>query len=77
MRAVRPKTPRRVSAAETLRLLIDERGWTQERFSKVVLVSQALVSRWLSGARRPSLEKAILIERALDIPVSAWRPDPR
>ena len=63
----------RPSAAEILRAHLDERGWSQARLGKEITVSTAVVSRWLSGDRSPSLEMACRIEAALGIPVATWR----
>lgn len=65
----------RVTAAERLRLRLEEKGWSRLRLCEAVDVSPAVVSRWLSGDRTPSLEMACRLEAALGIPVEAWRTE--
>lgn len=59
--------------------LLDEqlrvRAMTQESLEKLLEVTEGLVSRWLSGSRRPSLEMACRIRDLVGVPVDAWRRD--
>lgn len=48
-------------------------GLTQEAFELKLGVARGLVSRWLSGAGKPSLEMACRIRDLLGVPVDAWR----
>jgi transcriptional regulator with XRE-family HTH domain len=48
------------------------KGWNQTRLSEEIGAASGLVSRWLRGPRRPSLEMALRLEKALGIPVGAW-----
>jgi len=59
-----------------LRVRLEEKGWNQTRLSEEIRVSSAVVSRWLSGERHPSLEMACRMEAALGIPAEAWRREP-
>jgi transcriptional regulator with XRE-family HTH domain len=67
--------PQHVTAIERLRGRLEEKGWSQSRLGEEISVSSAVVSRWLSGDRTPSLEMACRIENALGIPVEAWREE--
>jgi plasmid maintenance system antidote protein VapI len=44
----------------------------QTTLSEHLGVSKGHVSRWLSGARRPSLRWAVELEKVLGIPHQAW-----
>jgi plasmid maintenance system antidote protein VapI len=60
---------------EGARLLDSEltrRKWSQTTLSEHLGVSKGHVSRWLSGARRPSLRWAVELEKVLGIPHQAW-----
>ena len=51
---------------------MEERGWNQTQLSAAMDVEPAVVSRWLSGARTPSLRMAHRIEERLGIPAEEW-----
>jgi transcriptional regulator with XRE-family HTH domain len=70
MGKVRRVGPR--NAAGRLAARLDELGLTQSELSERLGVSTSAVSRWLSGDRRPSLEKAFEIESDLGIPAELW-----
>lgn len=56
-----------------LQARLDKLEWTQVEFAKVLGVSTGVVSRWLSGKRKPSLQMAFRIERSkIGIPAKAW-----
>lgn len=64
-------------AAERLRVRLKELGWTQLELALAIGVSGAVVSRWLSGERSPSLEMAFRIQNsAVGIPADAWIDPP-
>jgi transcriptional regulator with XRE-family HTH domain len=62
--------------ARLLWLALRERDWNQSVAERQLGVSPGLVNRWLYGERRPGLEHALLIERALGIPASGWHREP-
>jgi transcriptional regulator with XRE-family HTH domain len=60
-------------AAERLRARMAKLEWSQTDLARVLGVSTAVVSRWLSGERTPSLDMAFRIERSkMAIPAEAW-----
>lgn len=65
--------PQHVTAIERLKARLEEKGWSQSRLGEEIDASAAVVSRWLSGDRSPSLEMACRIESVLGIPVEVWR----
>ncbi len=74
---------RRPAAAVELDARLTELGWNQTDLAKRIGVSPAVVSRWVSGERTPSLEMAFRIqnsevgmqaERWLEAPVVATAP---
>lgn len=50
----------------TLRELIAHRRTTQSQLAAALGVSQAMVSKWVRGKRKPKLETAARIARALN-----------
>ena len=50
----------------TLRKLLSYRGKTQSQLAAALGVSQAMVSKWVRGDRKPKLETALRIAGALD-----------
>lgn len=65
----------RVSGAELLRRRLAELGWSQTELSKRIDVSTGIVSRWLAGERKPSLEMAFRIEAAVGLAAESWLDD--
>jgi transcriptional regulator with XRE-family HTH domain len=63
---------------ERLREWMQGQGHTQATFSTASGFSDALVSMWLSGHRRPSLASAVRLEALTggSIPVAAWLSQP-
>lgn len=57
---------------EQLSTRLDEIGLSRTDLSVRLEVSTAAISRWISGERTPSLEKAFLLERELGIPAESW-----
>lgn len=63
--------------AEQLRTRLKELGWTQTELATAIGVSTAVVSRWLSGTRVPSLDMAFRIQNSpVAIPAEAWIATP-
>jgi transcriptional regulator with XRE-family HTH domain len=61
------------SAAERLRARLAELGWSQLDLANAIGASPAIVSRWLSGERVPSLGMAFRIQKSeAAIPADAW-----
>lgn len=65
----------RVTGAELLRRRLSDLGWSQTELSKRIDVSTGIVSRWLAGERKPSLEMAFRIETAVALPAESWLDD--
>jgi transcriptional regulator with XRE-family HTH domain len=60
-------------AAALLRTRLRNLGWTQLDLASAIDVSPAIVSRWLSGDRTPSLDMAFRIQRSeVGLPADAW-----
>ncbi len=60
-------------AAERLRARLKKLEWSQLDLATALGVSTAVVSRWLSGERTPSLEMAFRIQNSkIAIPAEAW-----
>lgn len=53
------------------------RGRTLTTFAAEIGASKGMVSTWVSGARRPSLRWATVIERVVQIRTGAWFEAPR
>lgn len=66
----------RVSGAELLRRRLVDLGWSQTELSRRIDASTGIVSRWLAGQRKPSLEMAFRIEVAAGLPAESWVDDP-
>lgn len=60
------------SAREQARRALADKGWTQRRLARELGVSRGTVSRWLSGARTPSLRMAVRVHELLGVPEDAW-----
>lgn len=61
-----PKGPR------TLRVQLRKRRWTQSDLSRRLGVSRATVSKWIHGARTPSLNNVRRLRAVLGIDPSDW-----
>jgi len=61
---------------EALRNWLNANGHTQATFSVASGFSDALISMWLSGHRRPSLASAVRLEGLTSIPAAAWLTAP-
>ena len=57
------------SFLETFRHLLEKRGWNQKEAAEKLGVSQANVSRWLSGEREPGLAALVQIAYGLGVTV--------
>lgn len=58
------KTTEQLTAAEQLRKRLSDLEWSQSDLAERLDVSTAVVSRWLSGERTPSLEMAFRIQHS-------------
>lgn len=64
-------------AAARLRARLDELGWSQVDLAKAIDVTPAVVSRWLSSERVPSLEMAFRIQESkVGLEAEIWRKPP-
>jgi transcriptional regulator with XRE-family HTH domain len=54
---------------------MEAQGMTQAELSRQVRATPGAVSRWIAGARRPSLGKAILLEQVLGLAHTMWTPE--
>ena len=54
---------------------LDDHDITREAFAKRMKVTVGTINRFCRGVRRPTIEKALLIEEYTDgvIPVSTWK----
>lgn len=62
------------SFGENLRALRKSKGYSQEKFAKVINSNQANVTAWERGARMPTLNTIRRIADVFDIPVSMLLP---
>ncbi len=64
-------------AMDELKKYLKEAGLTRTAFAKLAGVDQSLVSRYITGKLKPSLDRAVAIERATDgkVPPRVWVPD--
>lgn len=62
------------SFGENLRALRKSRGYSQEKFAKVINSNQANVTAWERGARMPTLNTIKCIADIFGIPVSMLLP---
>jgi len=60
------------SGAQQLAAALERAEWSQQQLEQRLGVTRGLVSRWLSGERRPGLEHALELERLLKIPAKTW-----
>ncbi len=64
-------------AALRLQARLKELGWKAADLAEAIKVSPAVVSRWLSGGRVPSLEMAFKIQNsAVALPADVWLATP-
>lgn len=54
---------------QQLRRFLEQRELTQEEFADQVGVTQGMVSLWLTGKKRPSLDNLITISGLTKIPI--------
>ena len=59
------------SFGENLRALRKSRGYTQERFARVIDSNQTTVASWENGSRTPNLETVRHIADMFKVPVSS------
>jgi len=58
-----------------LQKLIESRFKNQSEMAQSIGVSQGLVSEWLSGNKKPSGQKCLLIHKKFGVPLHELRPD--
>ena len=72
---------RSVGAAEAIRAQVTEgqyllrklaRRYTEKRIARRCGVTQPIVSRWISGKRKPNYENRKLLMEEYQIPMDAW-----
>jgi len=51
---------------------IKARGLTHEKVERALRVSRGVVSRWIHGDRRPTIENALRLRKRFGIEVEAW-----
>lgn len=73
----KPKPPPLSLGGQLLDAFFAEKGWNQDEAARRLGVSQSLISRWLSGARVPTLSAATKLERVARVPMAAWGHAPR
>ena len=56
--------------AETLRVLRNEKGYSQQQLAEKVVVNRSTVAKWESGSRLPDIDMIYRIANALDIAVA-------
>lgn len=61
---------------------IGEKRGAQVRLQEAFLahgksLSEGLVSRWLTGERRPNLDNAVMLEKLFGIEPASWAKKPR
>jgi ribosome-binding protein aMBF1 (putative translation factor) len=47
-------------------------GWSQAELARQLEVDTSLVSRLLSGQRKPTRQQAFRLEQLLKVPMSSW-----
>lgn len=55
---------------DNLKIALDKRGISQADLSRMLDVSRATVSNWLSGNRTPSYANLVRISKAVGMPIS-------
>lgn len=61
---------RRPVGGELIAERLEAMGWSQSRLAVMFDVSDGTVSRWISGARVPSLRRAVEIAAVLGVDVA-------
>lgn len=61
------------SGVEQLRGWMDRKSFNQADTARFFGWHESVISQYLSGARRPNLPNAVLIEEHTGIPVKAWQ----
>ena len=59
-------------AVDLLRAAIVDRGWTQNELARRLGTDSAVVSRWMTGQRKPGLGLAMRIETLLGVSSGLW-----
>ena len=59
---------------ENLRLLRTSRGYTQEKFARILQSNQANITAWERGTRMPNIETIRFIAKTFNVPVSSLIP---
>ena len=57
--------------SENLRRLRQEKGWSQQALSEMLLVSPKTVSKWENGENRPDIDTVIRLARIFDVTTDA------
>lgn len=60
------------SGRQRLRKWIERSKVNQNEAAEILSVHPVVLSQWLSGARKPGLESAIMIARVTGISVESW-----
>ncbi len=68
--------PHPTEGLRRLRLAMAERGWQARELAEALGVDKATPHAWLWADRKPDLDKAVLIERALGVQVDLWSCPP-
>ncbi|MFC9514363.1 helix-turn-helix domain-containing protein [Nocardiaceae bacterium NPDC056970] len=55
--------------SDFLRARLDDRGWDAARLAAEAGVTPSIVSRWMSGAHKPTADRVRAVADALDMPV--------
>jgi transcriptional regulator with XRE-family HTH domain len=66
-----------MSAPQLLKDWLHRRGLNQQEGCEELGIRPEEMSMFVNGRRRPSLEKAVKIERLTGIPASSWVSSPR
>lgn len=59
-------------AVPVLRAALVKRGWTQNELARQLGTDTAVVSRWMTGRRKPGLELALKLEDLLGVQAQLW-----
>jgi transcriptional regulator with XRE-family HTH domain len=54
---------------DTLRWMMEHRGWKQQEIAEALATSQANVSRWLAGGHDPSMQVLLRASKAFNVPL--------
>ncbi|NKU37723.1 helix-turn-helix domain-containing protein, partial [Rhodococcus hoagii] len=55
--------------SDFLRARLDDRGWDAARLAAEAGVTPSIVSRWMSGAHKPTADRVRAVAEALDVSV--------